>query len=164
MPNSAGAGGRPRDDGTPPAGARVASLESQVAALGGPTGRRRLRIGLNQVVVVIIVVAAFWLVYVFGSAVQQLNDANAREQAVQAETTALQRRLAADQREPAIVQSVAFQQLQARAYGLGKPGEQVFSLETNAPSPAPLPELGSAATSPVPETPLNAWLSLLFGD
>jgi cell division protein FtsB len=154
------------DGGPSPKGGRVSQddLEKQVAALGGPSGRPRLRVGRQQVVFVAIVAIAFWLIFVFGSTLQQLNEATAREAQVQAETAALQQRLADDQREKELVQSDAYLQLQARGYGLGAPGEQVFSLESGAPSPAPLAQLGAPPATEAPQKPLDAWLNLLFGN
>ncbi len=142
-----------------------ADLEQQVTALGGPAGRRPgLRVGWRQAAFVGMLVIAFWLVFVFATSLQQLNEATAREASVKAEAAALQVRLDEDRRELELVQSDAFQQLQARAYGLGAPDEEVFALEPGTASPAPLAQLGAPPASEPPEKPLDAWLNLLFGN
>jgi len=142
-----------------------AELEAQVAALGGPIGRRPwLRVGWRQVAFLAIVAVAFWLVFVFGTTLQQLNEATAREAQVKAETAALQQQLTDDQRELQLAQTDSFKQLQARGYGLGAPNEVVFSLEAGAPPPPPLARLGAPSVAEQPETPLDAWLNLLFGN
>ena len=65
------------------------------------------------------------------------------------------------------MQTDAFQRLEARAYGIGAPGEVVFSLPQDAPSPAPITPLGGGtAADPIATqaTPLDAWLKLIFGN
>jgi cell division protein FtsB len=140
------------------------SLEAQVAALGGPVRRRRPHIGWAQVIFVGLLVIGSWLVLAFASTFQQLNEATASEASVQADIAAFQQRIDDGDREIALVQSDAFRQLEARAYGMGAPGEQVFSLEPGAPSPAPLAKLGAPPVETQSETPLDAWLNLLFGN
>jgi hypothetical protein len=142
-----------------------ADLEAQVVALGGPGGRRPLlRVGWRQVAFVAIVAIAFWLVFVFATTLQQLNEASAREAQVKGETAALQQQLEDGQREKELAQSDAFVQLLARSYGLGAPNEEVFSLDPGAPSPAPLARLGAPPVAEQAESPLDAWLNLLFGN
>jgi hypothetical protein len=142
-----------------------AELEAQVAALGGPVGRRSwLRVGWRQTAFVAILAVAFWLIFVFGTTLQQLNEATAREGQVKAETAALQQQLTDGQRELQLAQTDSFKQLQARGYGLGAPNEIAFSLEAGAPSPPTLAKLGAPPVAAQPETPLDAWLNLLFGN
>jgi len=112
-------------------------------------------------------VVGVWLVFVFARALGDVDHATARQQTVANEASALEARLSADKRELALVQTDAFQRLQARAYGLGAVGEVAFSLPQDAPSPPPITPLGAAqaATGVAADTtsPLDAWLSLLFG-
>jgi len=112
-------------------------------------------------------IVAVWLVFVFAHALGDVDHATARQQGIASEAAALQQRLDADRRELALVQTDAFQRLQARAYGMGAPGEVVFSLPLDAPSPAPITPLGAGQTTMAPDsepaTPLDAWLRLLFG-
>lgn len=103
---------------------------------------------------------------VFANALGDVDRASSRQRAIAAETAQQQARLDADKRELALVQTDAFQRLQARAYGLGAPGEIVFSLPADAPSPASITPLGATDAKPTAadvETPLDAWLGLLFG-
>lgn len=125
---------------------------------------RRFRPRRTQLAVLVAVVVGIWLVYVFGSSLSQLNQAKDRESAAGGETTALANQLEAAERELALVQTNAFQALQARSYGLGAPGEIVFSLEQGAPSAPPIIPLGGTTTSSEAQTPLESWLRLLFGD
>ena len=124
---------------------------------------RRVRLGRGHVALAVIAIVAVWLVFVFARALGDLDRATARQEQVRAETAVLEQRLAADRRELALVQTDAFQALQARGYGIGAPGELVFSLTPGAPSPEPLARLGSSGRVAGPQTPLDAWLELLFG-
>jgi hypothetical protein len=112
-------------------------------------------------------IVGVWLVLVFARALGDVDHATARQQVIASEASALEARLSADKRELALVQTDAFQRLQARAYGLGAAGEVAFSLPQDAPSAPPITPLGGAqaATSSAVEktSPLDAWLSLLFG-
>jgi hypothetical protein len=141
------------------------SNAEQLSSLGEQLGYgRRLRPGRAQVGLILLAVLGIWVVFVFASVLGQLNEAATREQAISAETTTLQRRLDAGQRELVLVQTDAFQRIQARAYGLGAPGEVVFSLDAGAPSPPPITPLGAAPAAAKAQTPLDAWLRVLFGN
>lgn len=140
-------------------------LSNQLTTLRRQMGTGRgLRPGRAQVLLVALVVAGFWLVLVYGRALNQLNEATARQAVIAGETQALQMQLDADQRELRLAQTDAFQGLQARALGLGRNGELVFALASGAPPPAPIVPLGHAAGPAAAQTPLEAWLKLLFGD
>lgn len=124
---------------------------------------RRLRPTRMHVGLVIGIVVSLWVVLVFGRALTALNEANARVEGMHAENVALEVRLDQANREAQIVQSDAFVRFAARAYGMGRPGERAFALEQGAPPPEPVPLLGGPVASP-PDTPLDSWLRLLFGD
>lgn len=124
---------------------------------------RRFKLGRGHLAVLGIVVVAVWLVFVFGRALGDLDRAGARHDQVRDEAAALEQRLAADRREFELVQTDGFQALQARSFGMGAPGEQIFSLEAGAPRPEPVVPLGGAPLAAGPTTPLDAWLELLFG-
>jgi cell division protein FtsB len=113
-------------------------------------------------------IIAVWLVFVFAGSIGDIDRATARQQQVTNEANTIQARMDADKRELAIVQTDAFQRLQARAYGMGATGETVFSLPSDAPLPPPITPLGAssavASSATTPQTPLDAWLSLLFGN
>lgn len=117
-------------------------------------------------VLIAIGIVAIWLVFVFARALGDVDHATATKQGIAAEAATLQARLDADHRELQLVQSDAFQRMQARAYGLGAPGEVVFSLPQDAPSPPPITPLGATTTSDVgaTESPLDAWLRIIFGN
>ncbi len=140
-------------------------LQQQLTTLGRQIGYgRRFRPGRSQLLLVGLLILGLWLVLVFGRALTDLNNASERQQALAAESQALSQRLAAGRRELQLVQTDSFQRLQARAFGLGAPGELVFSLESGAPTAAPVMPLGGAGAGPEVVSPLDAWLRLLFGD
>ena len=127
---------------------------------------RSFRLRRMHLVLIGIAIVAVWLVFVFARAMGDVDKATARQHSIAAEAAALQARLDADHREQVLVQTDAFQRLEARAYGIGAPGEVVFSLPQDAPSAAPITPLGGAAasaTSAAPVSPLDAWLKLIFG-
>jgi hypothetical protein len=123
---------------------------------------RLSRPGRSHLIVLAFILLAVWLVFVFGRALTELNEATERATALRAETAALEARYEAGQRELELVQTNAFQQMQARAYGLGGPRERAFALESGAPPPPPIVPLGGESPASL-RTPLEAWLGLLFG-
>ena len=140
-------------------------LNQQLTTLRRQIGYgRRFRPGRSQLLLVGLIIVGVWLVLVFGRALNDLNLAQDRQSEIAAETQTLQARLDAGRRELQLVQTDAFQQLQARAFGLGANGEQVFVLASGAPSPDPIVPLGHSAQPAAAHTPLEAWLRLLFGN
>jgi hypothetical protein len=140
-------------------------LSSRLDSLGRQIGYGRgLRPGRTQIVALVLVIVGFWLVIGFGRALGQLNDATLRQQAAAAETQALQAQLDAGRRELMLVQTDAFQRLQARALGMGENGELVFALTADAPPPPQIVPLGRAAARGEAQTPLESWLQLLLGN
>lgn len=138
------------------------SSPSPVDALRRNGGGRSFRPARSYLLVIGLALLAVWLVFVFGRVLTQLNEATERAAAVSAESAALQARLDAGQRELELVQTDAFQALQARSYGLGREGERAFGLDAGAPPPPTIVPLGGETTT-LTRTPLEAWLSLLFG-
>jgi len=126
-------------------------------------GRPGVGPGRSYLAVALIVIVAIWVVFMFGRALTQLNEATQRSATVQNETVALQDRLEQAQRELELVQTDAFLSLQARGYGLGEPGERAFGLEPGAPAPPQIVPLGGQTAATAGRTPLEAWLRLLFG-
>jgi cell division protein FtsB len=139
-------------------GGRLDSLGQQI---GYGRGLRPTR---TQIVAVLLAIVAFWLLITFGRALGQLNDATQREAAAAAETRSLQAQLEAGRRELTLVQTDAFQAIQARALGMGGPGEKVFALAADAPAPPAIAPLGRNDSSAATKSPLDAWLELLFGN
>jgi cell division protein FtsB len=138
-------------------GNRLDSLGRQIGYGGGLRPRR------FQILAVILIVLGFWLLLTFGRAVGQLNDATQREMAAAAETRALQAQLESGRRELMLVQTDAFQAMQARALGMGENGEQVFALTADAPPPPQIVPLGATSASATSSSPLDSWLQMLFG-
>lgn len=132
---------------------------------GGPTGRpgARRSAGASVLAVALLIVGA-WLVVVFADALTELNDAEARAAEVRAESVLIEELIAARRDESVLAQSDAFMAMQARAFGMGLPGERPFALEADAPAAPPVVPLGGEAANSGAGTPLEAWLRLLFGD
>lgn len=129
-------------------------------------GRSSFRPRRLHFVLIGIAIVAVWLVFVFARALGDLDRATARQQTIAAEAAVLEARLDADHREMQLVQTDAFQRIQARAYGLGEPGELIFTLPQDPPPP-PITPLGGttpASATATESTPLDAWLYILFGN
>jgi cell division protein FtsB len=109
---------------------------------------------------------AVWMVILFArqvgqasEATQHLRDLDAGNQALTAQVASLERELELIQRQEYILQA-------AHGYGLGHGREIPFTLRPGAPQvPANAP--GSASVrlgaSDITQSPLESWLSLLFG-
>lgn len=138
-------------------------LNAQLTTLGRQIGYGRgLRPSRRQLLALALVIVAFWAVVVFGRALGQLNDATQRQQIAADETRSLQAQLEAGRRELALVQTDAFQSIQARALGMGGNGELIFTLTSEGPPPAIVP-LGQSVPAAPEAGPLESWLELLFG-
>jgi hypothetical protein len=124
---------------------------------------RRLRPNRNYVVLLAVIVIGFWVLLGFGRTITQLNAATDRQAELTTETVALTNRLDAGHRELQLVQTDAFQALQARGFSVGAPGEVSFSVTSDLPAPRVVP-LGDAIGTAAPQTPLDAWLRMLFGE
>lgn len=136
----------------------VATLSLEGLTVAGIT-RRRIAWLLAAFV-------SLWLVVVFARQVGEASAATAR-----ADDMALaNQQLAADVdalgRELHLIQRQDFVEQQARGEGLGRGREVPFRLAADAP-PLPADAPGSAAvrlgTERVQRTPLESWLSILFG-
>jgi cell division protein FtsB len=124
---------------------------------------RRLRPTRGLIVLLAIVLIGLWFLAGFARTMTQLNTSSDRRAELTTETTALSSRLDAGHRELELIQTDAFQALQARSYGIGAPGEISFSVPRGSSAPGLVPLGGKESQSSV-KTPLEAWLSLLFGD
>jgi len=149
-----------------PAGMPPGSPESAATSRDGRSRPERLPVlGLDRrtlaIAVAVLVVA--WLVFVFGRAITDSAAASDQADSLRAQNAVLAGQLQARQDELAIVRSPAFVALEARAYGLGRPREQVFSLQPGAPTPGPVVALGEDPAAGAPRTPLDAWMLLLIG-
>ena len=140
------------------AAAQLSSLRKQLGY------NRKFRPGRNHIVLLAIIVIGAWVVVGFGRTITSMNAAVDRQAALTAENQTLNAQLTAGERELVLVQTDGFQALQARAFGIGRPGEIAFSLETDAPPAPEVVPLGSIGTAAESNAPLESWLRLLFGD
>lgn len=120
--------------------------------------QRRLAILLGALV-------AAWIVLLFARQVGDASAASGRAEAMVVENAARHAEIAGLERELERIQQRRFILLQARAHGLGGHKEIAFTLDPDAPA---LPEdaPGSAASrvgAPAAVSPLDSWLSILFG-
>jgi cell division protein FtsB len=111
------------------------------------------------------VLLACWVVFVFARQVSEASAATGRAEAMVAANAAKRAANAGLERELAQIQGSRFVLQQARGYGLGGPGEIPFTLQAGAP-PLPADAPGSAAVrvgAATSVSPLERWLTLLFG-
>ncbi len=139
-------------------------LQEQLSSLKRQIYGRRFRPRPGHFILVAVLILGAWLLITFGRGLAQLNEAADRQAAAAAEVSVLSDRLDAGQRELVLVQTDAFQEMQARSFGMGATGEVVFGLEAGAPAAPPITPLGATPAAEAQLSPLDAWLSLLFGD
>jgi hypothetical protein len=120
---------------------------------------RRLASGLG-------VLVAIWIVIVFARQAGETSEASARVSDLERSNTQLAADVVGLETELRLIQRPAYINQQARAFQLGKPREIPFQLAPDAP-PLAADAPGSAAArlgEDAPRvTPLESWLSLLFG-
>lgn len=145
---------RPESDST----ADLAATELANLSIAGLTRRRTF------LAVALLVMA--WVVFTF---VQQVGEAAAittRADELRAANAQLAARVRAAEQELRLIQEKAYIEQQARAYRLGEKNEVPFALAADPPPLGP-DAPGSAATRVGADasttTPLESWLSLLFG-
>jgi len=124
----------------------------------GITGRR--------MAIAIGVVLAVWIVLMFARQVGDASAASSRAEVLVASNAVQAAHVAAKGRELDQIQQARYVDQAARAFGLGKSREIAFTLDPNAPAlPSDAP--GSASvrlgTSTDGGSPLDHWLTLLFG-
>ena len=120
--------------------------------------RRRAAILLGALVVA-------WIVILFARQVSDAAQAADRSAALVEANAQRTAEVASLEQELEQIQQPAYVTQQARGYGLGGPREIAFSLEPGAP-PLPPDSPGSGASrvgAPASITPLERWLTLLFG-
>jgi cell division protein FtsB len=109
---------------------------------------------------------AIWIVIVFARQAGAATDASARVAELEVSNTQLAADVVALEAELRLIQRPAYISQQARGYALGKAKEVPFRLAPDAPPLAPdapgsaAARLGEAAPR---ISPLESWLSLLFG-
>jgi hypothetical protein len=109
--------------------------------------------------------ATVWIVIGFARQAGEASAASARVDEIRRGNGELAAEVAALERELELIQGEPYILLQAHAYGLGGPHDIAFTLSARADLPADAPgsaavRLGAHADS---ETPLESWLSLIFG-
>jgi cell division protein FtsB len=107
-----------------------------------------------------------WIVVVFARQAGEAATASNRADQIARDNAALAAEVASLERELDIIEQPAYISQQARAYNLGSPQEIPFTLDPSVPAPGP-DAPGSArfrvgAHDDRP-SPLESWLSLLFG-
>jgi hypothetical protein len=150
------------ESGQPPATATF-----QPFGPGGPDLAALPIAGITQRRVAILVGAliAAWIVLLFARQVGDASAASSRADAMIAENAVRHSEIAGLERELDRIQQRRFILQQARAHGLGSHKEIAFTLDVDAP-PLPPDAPGSAALrvgAPNTVSPLESWLSLLFG-
>jgi cell division protein FtsB len=109
---------------------------------------------------------AVWIVLVFARQVGNATEATNRAAQMAADNAALAAEVAALQDEVALIVRPEFVGQQARAYELGAAREVPFTLDPSVPAPvdgAPGSASVRLGAGDDRQTPLDAWLSLLFG-
>jgi hypothetical protein len=104
-----------------------------------------------------------WLFMTFAQGVARSTAATDQVAQMRIANAALADELDAGRRELALVRGRAFARLEARGYGMGKPGERVFSLAEGAPPPPAITPLGADPATDLRTAPLEDWLAVLLG-
>jgi hypothetical protein len=173
MPRPAGTA--PPDDALPPDAADP-TVDPEPATGSGGTGSSTPEIDLSVLPVagitrrrVAFLAAAFvsaWIVIVFARQVGEASAASTRAEQMRLANVELAADVGSLERELELIQRQQYILLQARGYRLGVPNEIPFTLSPDVP-PLAADAPGSAAVrlgSGEPAvTPLESWLSLLFG-
>jgi cell division protein FtsB len=143
----------------PPAGATAGTLASLSDLPVAGLTRRRIAILIGALV-------AAWVIVLFARQVGEASEASTRSDTMRTENVAMAAEVGALEQELALIQRQAYIEQQAREYRLGTPREIPFIIADDAPA---LPEgaPGTAATRLGADTgevtPLDSWLTLLFG-
>lgn len=103
------------------------------------------------------------IVFVFAGTLARATELEQQAARARAEVAALEARLEAGKAEVEFLRSDRFLEQQARAIGYGERGELPFRLPDDAPTPDPIPVLGTDVDETAAAAPLDAWLELLFG-
>ncbi len=145
-------------------------VEAKQAADERETGRPPLEplpiAGLTRrhVALGIAALAVVWIVLVIARAVADSSATTEQAWLLRTHNEQLARRLDAARRELALVRSAPYLRLEARAYGMGGSSERAFALQPGAPRPPRITPLGADPDEGMPNSPVDDWLELLFGD
>ncbi len=109
---------------------------------------------------------AAWIVVIFAKQTGEATEAAKRVDQIESENAALVAEVTALEEELRLIEQPAYVAQQARGYGLGTNKEIPFTLDSSVKAPGPN-AAGSASGRLGAEaervTPLESWLSLLFG-
>ncbi len=161
---------QPPDDASDDRGESAQSPETTPFLPFGPNGPDLSALpiaGITQrrVAIVLGALIAAWIVLLFARQVGEASAASGRAEAMISENAVRHAEIAGLERELDRIQQRRFILQQARAHGLGGHTEIAFTLDRDAP-PLPPDAPGSAALrvgAPTAVSPLESWLSLLFG-
>jgi hypothetical protein len=162
---------RPAPTPTDDAPDDVPETESPDGVRRGPAGGPDLAalpvVGITRrrMATIIGALLACWIVIVFARQVGDASAATGRAEAMIASNEAQRAEISGLEDELSLIQKQAFVLQQARAHGLGGEHEIAFSLAPGAPALA-ADAPGSAASrvgAPSSVSPLERWLTLLFG-
>lgn len=146
----------------------TAAPESLAAVLSPPDldGLPIPGITRRRVAFVLAALVTAWIVVVFARQVSEASAVGARAIGAAEQNASLTGQVAALQRELELITEPRYILQQARGYGLGTAAETPFSLAPDA-SPVAQDAAGSAAQrlgeTRLARSPLESWLSLLFG-
>jgi len=157
----AGADPEPGTEATPqPAAGTTATALASLSDLpvAGLTRRR--------IAVLIAALVAAWVIVLFARQVGEASEASTRADTMRTENVAMAAEVGGLEQELALIQRQAYIEQQAREYRLGEPREIPFILADDAPAlaadaPGTAAKRLGAGTRDV--TPLDSWLTLLFG-
>jgi cell division protein FtsB len=124
-------------------------------------GITRRRVGWAAAVLI-----SAWIVVVFARQASEAAAASNRSDLIARENAALAAEVAALERELDIIERPEYVAQQARGYGVGSSEEIPFTLDPSVPDPGPdAPGSASLRVGAATEqrTPLESWLTLLFG-
>ena len=148
----------PTTDAAPTVMSRLTAPDLTTLPVAGITGRR-MAIALGLLL-------AVWIVLMFARQVSEASAASSRADVLVISNDEQAARVAALSRELQQIQRQRYIDQQARAFGLGRTREIAFSLDPDAP-PLSDDAPGSASvrlgTASDDGTPLDHWLTLLFG-
>ena len=111
----------------------------------------------------LILFVAGGLVFVFAGTLARATTLEAEATVARSAVAALEASVGAGRAELEFLETDQFIEQLARGVGFGRKGEQAFSLPEDAPEPPAIPPLGTSGQDAADQSPLEAWLGLLFG-
>ena len=139
-----------------------AEQEARASAEARPS----LGLSRRRLAVIVAGLVCLWLVGVFARQVGEAETAADQANAMQARNAQVVGEVDALQAELKLIKQPGFVDFTARGYMLGSAREIPFSIDPNAPPPAP-DAPGSTGIKPqqvvLPQSPLESWLQVLFG-